>query len=58
MGDGMDMSHQWQFEVQGFGTGGERVRWTDLVAVAIRASSDGPWLDDVYWQFAVANDVD
>ncbi|MGE3547329.1 MAG: hypothetical protein AB7L28_25610 [Kofleriaceae bacterium] len=51
------MSHHWKFDATGFGTGDERIPWADVAAVAIRTTPDGPWFDDVFWQFVVANDV-
>ena len=27
----------------------EQVRWADLSEVVIRTTSEGPWLDDVFW---------
>jgi predicted metal-dependent HD superfamily phosphohydrolase len=42
---------------QGFGTGVRTIRWDDLLAVAIRTTADGPFLEDVYWQFLLPDGV-
>lgn len=40
------------FDQQGFGAGGERIEWSELIAVGVRTTSDGPFADDVFWQFS------
>lgn len=45
------------FDKEGFGTSERRIRWTDLVAVGIRTTSDGPWGEDVFWQFQLPDRV-
>ena len=36
---------------RGFGTEQQLVPWSDVEAVGIRTTSDGPWAEDVFWQF-------
>ncbi|TMQ23920.1 MAG: hypothetical protein E6J90_09430 [Deltaproteobacteria bacterium] len=36
---------------QGFETNSHRIRWDELLAVGIRTTADGPFLEDVFWQF-------
>jgi predicted metal-dependent HD superfamily phosphohydrolase len=40
-----------RFDEQGFGTEARKIRWDELLAVGIRTTADGPFLEDVYWQF-------
>jgi predicted metal-dependent HD superfamily phosphohydrolase len=39
------------FDQQGFGVGDARVQWSELIAVGVRTTSDGPFAEDVFWQF-------
>jgi predicted metal-dependent HD superfamily phosphohydrolase len=36
---------------EGIGTGTQRIPWSDVSAVGIRATADGPWVEDVTWIF-------
>jgi len=40
-----------EFDEHGFGTGARRIRWDELTAVGIRTTAEGPFREDVYWQF-------
>jgi len=39
------------FEERGFGSAGQLRPWSDLKALAIRTTGDGPWATDVFWLF-------
>lgn len=41
----------WTFDDAGFGAGARRIPWDNLVAVGIRTTADGPFDEDVFWQF-------
>lgn len=47
-----------RFTMDEAGFGDERLRlpWSELSAVAIRTSADGPWAEDVFWQFLLRRD--
>lgn len=39
------------FDHSGFGTTAQRISWQDLVLVGLRTTADGPFAEDVFWQF-------
>lgn len=45
------------FDAQGFGAGDQRVQWAELTAVGIKTTADGPFADDVFWQFLLPGGV-
>jgi predicted metal-dependent HD superfamily phosphohydrolase len=45
------------FDEQGFASVAGRVRWQDVVAVGIRTTPDGPFAEDLFWQFLVPGGV-
>jgi predicted metal-dependent HD superfamily phosphohydrolase len=45
------------FDEQGIGSGAREIRWDELVAVGILTTSDGPFVEDVYWQFLLSDGV-
>jgi predicted metal-dependent HD superfamily phosphohydrolase len=45
--------NQMTFDEAGFGTQTRRIPWNELVAVGIRTTAEGPFAEDVFWQFLV-----
>jgi predicted metal-dependent HD superfamily phosphohydrolase len=46
-----------QFDEQGFGTDAWKVRWSEIIAVGICTTADGPFAEDLFWQFLVPGHV-
>ena len=46
-----------RLDERGFGTAQLRWPWTDLRALGVRTTSDGPWGDDVFWVFLLSDRV-
>ena len=42
---------------EGFGTGDRRIRWSELAAVGLHTTADGPFVEDVFWQFLLPGGV-
>jgi predicted metal-dependent HD superfamily phosphohydrolase len=45
------------FDDRGFGTDARRIPWDDLIAVGVRTTADGPFAEDVFWQFLLRDGV-
>jgi predicted metal-dependent HD superfamily phosphohydrolase len=50
------MTHPF-FDERGFGTDLHRVPWHEVAAIGIRTTSDGPFADDLFWQFVFDGQV-
>jgi predicted metal-dependent HD superfamily phosphohydrolase len=48
-GEIMDLT----FDAGGFGTKRSWTRWSDVIAVGLRTTDDGPWSEDVFWHFVL-----
>jgi predicted metal-dependent HD superfamily phosphohydrolase len=48
------MSHA-RFDEQGFETDSLAVAWGEVLTVGLRTTSDGPFAEDLFWQFALAD---
>jgi predicted metal-dependent HD superfamily phosphohydrolase len=46
-----------RWDDEGWEIGEQRGSWRDLVAVGIRTTADGPFADDVFWQFLLERRV-
>ncbi len=43
------------FDATGFGSDAHWIEWREVVAVGLRATSDGPLVEDLFWQFVLAD---
>lgn len=48
------MAHA-RFDEQGFETDSLAVAWGEVLTVGLRTTSDGPFAEDLFWQFALAD---
>lgn len=53
----IDTMSRWTFDDAGFGPEARPLPWHELVAVGIRTTADGPFSEDVFWQFLVPSGV-
>jgi hypothetical protein len=46
-----------RFDEQGFGDETRTIPWDDVSVVGIRTTSEGPFREDVFWQFVIRGDA-